>query len=58
MGVQISRGRGNFGGKGAHCEVQGHSVVTCAKTAELIEMPFGLCARSGSRNHGGKGRLL
>jgi len=26
-------------------------VVTCTKTAEPIEMPFGLWAQSGSRNH-------
>jgi len=29
--------------KGASCcKVYGHSAVICAKTAELIEMPFGL----------------
>jgi len=26
-------------------------VVSCAKTAESIEMPFGLWARMGPRNH-------
>ena len=26
-------------------------MVSCAKTAELIEMPFGLWARMGPRNH-------
>jgi len=26
-------------------------VVSCAKTAEPIEMPFGLSARMGPRNH-------
>ena len=51
-GVQIPMGRANFEGKGAsHCKVWGHSAVTCAKTAEPIVMPFGLSARSGSRNH-------
>jgi len=39
-------------GKGAsHCKVQGRSVVSCAKTAEPIEMPFVLWARMGPRNH-------
>jgi len=27
------------------------TVVSCAKSAELIEMPFGLWALVGSRNH-------
>ena len=27
------------------------SAVSCAKTAEPIEMPFGLWARMGPRNH-------
>ena len=44
-------GRGNFGERGAHCKVQEQSVVTCAKTAELIVILFGFSARSGSRNH-------
>ena len=26
----------------AHCKLQGHSAVSCAKTAEPIEMLFGL----------------
>jgi len=44
-------GRRNFEREGAsHCKVYGHSAVICAKTAEPIEMPFGLCARMGSRN--------
>jgi len=51
MGSRSPVGRGNFGGRGAHCKVWGHSVVTCVKTAEPIVMPFGLSARSGSRNH-------
>jgi len=38
-------GRGNFWGKGAHYEVYGLSAVSCAKTAELIEMLFGLWTR-------------
>ena len=44
-GVQIPHG-----GKGAsHCKE--HSAVTCAKTAEPMEMPFSLWARKGPRNH-------
>jgi len=43
--------RGNFGERGTHCKVCGHSAITCAKTAEPIVMPFGLPARSGARNH-------
>ena len=37
-----------------------YSVVSCAKTAEPIEMPFGLWARMGPRNHvlDGSPRLL
>ena len=38
-----------FGARGPI--VKGHSAVTCAKTAEPIEMPFGLWAWSGSGNH-------
>jgi len=38
---------GNFGGMGAHCKALGLSAVSCAKTAELIEMPFGLWTRVG-----------
>ena len=38
-----SMGRGNFEGKRAdHCKVQGLSAESCAKTAELIKMVFGL----------------
>ena len=45
-------GRGNFLGQGAsHCKVQVHSTVICAKTAESIEMLFGLWAHMGRRNH-------
>ena len=42
-------------GKGvSHCKVYGHSAVICAKTAEPMEMPFGLCllwAWMVPRNH-------
>jgi len=45
--------RGNFEGrKGAsHRKVQGHSAVICAKTAELLEMPFASWAWMGHTNH-------
>jgi len=36
--------------RASHCKVSGHSAVICAKTAELIEMPFGLWAGMGPRN--------
>jgi len=35
----------------SHYKAEGHSVVICAKTAEPIEMPFGLWVRIGPRNH-------
>jgi len=35
----------------AHCKVEGHSALNCAKTAEPIKVPFGLCAGIGPRNH-------
>ena len=45
-------GRGNFEGEGAsHCKVWGLSAVIYAKTAEPIEMPIGLWAWMGRRNH-------
>ena len=44
--------RGDFEGKGVpHCKVYGHSAIICAKTAEPIEMPFGLWAGMSPRNH-------
>jgi len=52
MGSTSPMGRGNFEGVGvSHCRVRGHSAVSCVKTAELIEMPFGLWARMRLRNH-------
>ena len=33
------------------CKVWGPSTVICAKTAEPIEMPFGLWVRMGQTNH-------
>jgi len=35
----------------SHCKVPGHSAVICAQQAEAIEMPFGLWAQTGPRNH-------
>ena len=48
--VQIPRGKGQFLGKGRHCNYR-DSAVTCAKIAEPIVMQFGLLTRSASRNH-------
>ena len=45
-------GRVNFeGGGAAHCKAYGHSVVSCAKTAEPTEMLFGLWTQMGQRSH-------
>jgi len=37
--------------RASYCKVQGHSAVICTKTAEPVEMPFGLWARIGPVNH-------
>ena len=52
MEVQIPPWEGAvMRGKGAsHCNVQGHSAITCAKTAEPIVMPFVLWAQNCPRN--------
>ena len=34
----------------AHCKVQGPSAVSCAETAQPIDLPFGLWAHSGGSN--------
>jgi len=48
MGSRYSMGRGNFEGEGtAHYKVQGHSAVSCAKTTEPTEMPFGIWTQVG-----------
>jgi len=45
-------GRGNFEGERAsHCEVLGHSAVSCAKMAEPIDMLFRLWIQVEPRNH-------
>ena len=42
--------RDSFEGEGAaHCKIQGHSAVSCAKTAEPFEKPFGLWAQIGPK---------
>jgi len=35
----------------AHCKVQGLTAVSCAKTAEPTEMPFGMWNRVGPMKH-------
>jgi len=47
----MARSNLDGGGGAAHCKAWGHSAVSCAKTAELIEMPFGLRTQVGLRNH-------
>jgi len=43
---------GNFEGKRvAHCNVWRLSAVRCAKTAEPVEMPFGISIRVDPRKH-------
>jgi len=45
-------GSGNFREeRGAHCKVQGLYAVSCAKTAEPIEMPFRMLSRVDRKNH-------
>ena len=53
MGHPIPQGEGaNFReNPSAHCKVMGQSTVSCAKTAEPIEIPFWLKTRVGRRNH-------
>jgi len=38
-------------GKGRPIVKYGDTAIICAKASELIEMPFGLWARMGPRNH-------
>jgi len=46
MDVQIPPWEGAImGERGARCEVYGLSAVSCAKTAEPIDLPFGLWSR-------------
>ena len=39
------------GEEAAHCKVQGLSAVSCAKTAELIKIAFGMQTRQLPRKH-------
>ena len=51
-GIQIPHEMGKFLGEGiAHCKVQGLSAVSCAETAEPIDLPLGLWSRVGRRKH-------
>jgi len=52
-GVQITHGKGQFWGEGhaPTCLPSDDTLTWAARTAELIEMPFGLWAQVGSRNH-------
>jgi len=40
-----------------HCKVYGYSTVSCAKTAEQIEMPFRIKTRVGPRNRVLQGQI-
>jgi len=53
MGVRIAPWEeAIFRGEGAaYCKVYGHSVVSCAKTAKMIKLPFWLWSRVDQRNH-------
>ena len=45
-------GMGNFEEeRAAHCKVQGRSAISCEKTAEPIEVLFGIWTNVGPRNH-------
>jgi len=46
MEVQIPRARAIFRGQDMPGHTRRHSAVSCAKMAELIEMPFGLWIRA------------
>jgi len=35
----------------AHCKVRGHTAVNCAKTAEPVEMSYGMWTQVGRRKH-------
>ena len=51
-GPDLPMGRGNFfGERASHCKVWGYSTVICTKTAEPIELSFGLWAWMCPRNH-------
>ena len=47
MGVQIPHEKGQFWGKGSPIVKYGLSAVSCAETAEPIDLPFGLWTQVG-----------
>jgi len=49
-GPDIPIGRGNYGGKNP-LSVKGVSAVSCARTAQPIDLPFGSWARVGQKKH-------
>ena len=51
MGVQISKGNGQFWGLFAPQKSMGVFAAEYAKTAEPTEMSFGALTHAGSRNH-------
>jgi len=52
IGDQIPHGKGHIlVDRGAHCKVLGLSAVSCAKTAEPIDLRFGLWTQVGRRMH-------
>jgi len=52
MVSRSSHTKGQFRGEGtAHCKLQGHSVVSCAKMADPIEMPFVVWTWVGVSKH-------
>jgi len=52
QGSRSPMGRGNFeGGKGRPIVKYRETAIICAKTAKLIQMPFGLWAWMSRRNH-------
>ena len=40
-----------LGNVAAHCKVMKHSIVSCVKTTEQIDMPFWMKTWVGPRNH-------
>jgi len=50
-GVQIPHGKGQFFGEKGRFIVKYRDTRRCAKTAEQLEMPFGLWVWMGQRNH-------
>jgi len=51
--IRCMTGKGQFLGRerASHCKIWTHSAAICAKTIEPIEMPFGVWAWMGQRNH-------